>query len=175
MLVSLADETWSPIAGTDHTDISCANDVIRVDASTFLVVGAGSYGGATTPFVKVNDFQGGWRSLTNDAPVGHGINDISYWGAGFGAVGDANDFWTATAVDRWSRPTSLPFGASRLFLLPDPALLLLGEGIWTSADATSWSQQVEGDQFEREWAYARGVAIGCNSQNCRAYVADDLR
>ena len=145
-------------------------DLLPVGDGFLIVGGREAYGGSGANVV-VWDGDRDWLWLTNDSPTGPPLEHLVYRTKGFAALGAGSTFWTATAVDRWSRPMTLPFAASRLFQAPDGSLLAMGDGIWGSSDGTDWVRIDDGTAPIGSWAYAGGVAIGCGDRTCRAYAS----
>lgn len=149
-------------------------DLLPIE-SGFLIAGGLTRPGTDISVANVFTFDGDreWRWLTNESPTGPPIRNLARLGDGFAALGDDDTFWTATAVDRWSAPSELPFAASRLFQGPDGTLLLMGEGIWASVNGIHWTRTDDGSAPTGQWAYAGGAAIGCDDTACRAFVLEE--
>lgn len=137
----------------------------------FLIVGGREFYGGSGANVVVWDGDRDWLWLTNDSPIGPALEHLVYRVNGFAALGAGSTFWTATGVDRWSKPATLPFAASRLFQAPDGSLLAMGDGIWGSIDGGDWTRIDDGTAPIGSWAYAAGVAIGCGDRTCRPYAS----
>ena len=148
-------------------------DVLPSDEG-FVIVGARRVGGGTVANVMTFDGVLDWHWITSAGPSGPGIEDFVLAPGGFAALGHENTLWTATAADDWSAPRTLDFEADRLFAGPDGSLLILGEGIWGSPDGLEWTRLDDGSAPTGAWAYAGGVAIGCDVGVCRSFVMDPL-